>query len=380
MSNSTAYHFLSYYPLACVLLCGYAVVLGGISFFKGLANLLKTLFANDRFHFYYFVKFIIAGAVVCRYYSLYDNKDSTLPLILADPAQASLAMVFSLCLPLTLLMAADSILSKIGPPEMLIPKIENNTVIEKLKDIFDDLTHRNTPAVLKKIAKKNNNPLALIIENGKPTRQLVKRSLESENFNVIYAESGGEGLSLAAALYPDFILLDSKLPDMDGWLVLSSLREWTQAPVIILTDQTHERIQKHDTGADYYLTRRFKTKELKDLIGVALLQLRQKSQRGDVSVYHNSDLKLDRASRVLTVRRKEVHLTPHEYHLLSFLISHAGRVVTPKMIKSEFWGKHMDEDALKRCVHQLRNKIEYDPVEPRYILNEPGEGYRLEHR
>jgi len=380
MSNSTAYHFLSYYPLACILLCGYAVVLGGISFFKGLADLLKALFGNDRFYFNYFVKFLIAGAVVCRYYSLYDDKNSTLPLILADPAQASFAMAFSLFLPLALLMTADFILSRLSPPEMAIPQNENDTLVEKMKDVFDNFTYRKNPQALKKFAKKNNNPLALIIENGKPTRRLVKRRLESENFNVIYAESGEEGLSLAAALYPDFILLDSKLPDMDGWLVLSRLREWTQAPVIILTDQTHERIQKHDTGADYYLTKRFKTKELMDLLRVVLLDLRQKSQRGDVSVYQNSEFQLDRESRVLTVRRKEVHLTPHEYHILSFLISHAGRVVTQKMVKSEFWGKHMDEDALKRYVHQLRNKIEYDPVEPRYILNEPGEGYRLQHR
>jgi len=167
---------------------------------------------------------------------------------------------------------------------------------------------------------------------------------------------------------------------MDGWLVLRRLREWTQAPIIILTDQTHERILKHDTGADYYLTKHFKTKELMDLMRVVLLNIRQKSQRGNISVYQNSDFQLDRESRVLTVRRKEVHLTPHEYHLVSFLISHAGRIVTQKMIKSEFWGKHMDEDALKRYIHQLRNKIEYDPVEPRYILTEAGEGYRLEHR
>ncbi len=380
MSNSTSYHFLSYYPLACVLLCGYAVVLGGISFLKGLANLFNYYLGNDRFRLNYFVKFIISGAVVCRYYSLYCDKDSTLPLILADPAQASLAMIFSLCLPLAILMAADFILSRVGPPEMVIPRNENDTLVEKVKDILDDLTYRKNPEALRKIAKKNNNHFALVIESGKPMRRLVKRSLESESFNVIYAESGAEGLSLAAALYPDFILLDSKLPDMDGWLVLSRLREWTQVPVIILTDQTHERILKHDTGADYYLTKHFKTKELMDLLRVVLLHLRQKGQQGEASVYQNSDFQLDRESRILTVRGKEVRLTPHEHHLLSFLTSHAGRIVTLKMIKSEFWGKHMDEDALKRFVHQLRNKIEYDPVEPRYILTDPGEGYRLEHR
>jgi two-component system KDP operon response regulator KdpE len=167
---------------------------------------------------------------------------------------------------------------------------------------------------------------------------------------------------------------------MDGLQVLRRLREWTQAPIIVLTDRILEKTDNPNTGADYYLTRRFRVEELTELIQVILRHLHHMDQRRDLSHYQTSDFTLDCASRTLTVRKKEVHLTPHEYHILTFLISHGGRVVNLKMVNSEFWGRHIEEEGLKRYLHQLRLKIEYDPVEPRYVLDEPGGGYRLEHR
>jgi len=378
MTNSTLYHFLSYYPLVCVLFCGYALVVCGVSFIKGLANLMNQYLGNDTFRFHYFLKFLLAGAVVGRYYSIYCDKDSTLALILADPFQATLSMAFSLFLPVAFLLAADFILYRVGPPEMAAPESEGEPLLEKLKDMVDDLIKPKTLEALKQFSKRKNQHIALVIENQKSFRRLIKRSLEKDHFNVIEAEDGAKGLSLASALYPDLIILDSELPDMDGLLALHRLREWTLVPMIVLTDRATEKSEK-TTGEDYYLTRHFKENELTELIQVVLRHVHHINQRGDTSIYQNSDFKLDRATRTLTVRRKETHLTPHQYHVLSFLISHAGRVVTKKMVNSEFWGRHMDEESLARYIHQLRQKIEYDPVEPRYILNEPGDGYRLEH-
>jgi two-component system, OmpR family, KDP operon response regulator KdpE len=311
------------------------------------------------------------------YYDLYSDKDSTLPLILVDPAQATLSILFSLCLPVVVLVVVDILFSKFGPQEKSLSA--NEVLLEKLRDLFGGLTKERDPAALKKISKKNNNHAALIIENDKPTSRLIKRSLEIERFNVIETESGTEGLSFAASLYPELIVLDSELEDMDGLQVLRRLREWTLAPIIILTDRPIEKTAKPNTGEDYYLTKRFRVEELMELIHVILRHLRHRDERRNLSIYQNSDFTLNCASRTLMVRRKEVHLTPHEYHILTFLISHGGRAVTKKMINSEFWGHHIDEDGLERYIYQLRKKIEYDPIVPKYILNEPGEGYRLEY-
>ena len=376
MTNSTLYQFLSYYPWVCILLCVYTILLCGISFVRLLADFLNYFSRKDQFHFSYLVKFGLAGGAACRYYDLYSDKDSTLPLILVDPAQATLSILFSLCLPVVVLVVVDILFSKFGAQEKSLSA--NEVLLEKLRDLFGRLAKERDPATLKRISKKNNNHAALIIESDKPTSRLIKRSLEMERFNVIEAEIGAEGLSLAASLYPELIILNSELEDMDGLLVLRRLREWTLAPIIILTDRKIEKTDKSDKGEDYYLTKRFRVEELTELIHVILRHLRHRDERRNLSVYQNSDFTLNCASRTLIVRRKEVRLTPHEYHILTFLISHGGRVVTKKMINSEFWGRHIDEDGLKRYIHQLRQKIEYDPIMPKYILSEPGEGYRLE--
>jgi two-component system KDP operon response regulator KdpE len=136
-----------------------------------------------------------------------------------------------------------------------------------------------------------------------------------------------------------------------------------------------------DAGADDYLAKPFDVEELMARIRVALRHSNSLKQPGEESLFQVPDFKVDMAARVVTVREKEVHLTPNEYNLLTILIRYAGKVVTQKQIMSEIWGPNSDDQgrSLRLYIHQLRQKMETDPGLPRYIVTEPGVGYRLKY-
>ena len=229
----------------------------------------------------------------------------------------------------------------------------------------------------------SNKHLVLMIEDEKPIRRFLKPYLENHGFKVIEAENGEEGMALAASHKPDLILLDLGLPDKDGLVVLRRLREWTQVPVIILTarGKEKEKVDGLDSGADDYLAKPFDVEELMARIRVALRHLTSMKTQGEEPVFETPDFKVDLAARIVTLRGKEIHLTPNEYNLLAFLIRHAGKVVTQKLIMNEIWGPNSDDQgrSLRLYIHQLRQKMESDPALPRYILTEPGVGYRLKY-
>jgi two-component system KDP operon response regulator KdpE len=228
-----------------------------------------------------------------------------------------------------------------------------------------------------------NKHLLLMIEDEKPIRRFLKPYLESHDFKVVEAENAQEGLSLAASHKPDLILLDLGLPDMDGLVLLRRIREWTQVPVIILTarGKEKEKVEGLDAGADDYLAKPFAVEELMARIRVALKHLHNMKTQGDEPFFATPDFKVDLAARLVTVREKEVHLTPNEYNLLALLIHHAGKVVTQKLILAEIWGPNSDDQgrSIRLYIHQLRQKLEADPALPKYILTEPGVGYRLKY-
>jgi two-component system, OmpR family, KDP operon response regulator KdpE len=229
----------------------------------------------------------------------------------------------------------------------------------------------------------SNKYLVLMIEDEKPIRRFLKPYLESHDFKVIEAANAQEGQALAASHKPDLILLDLGLPDQDGLVVLRRLREWTQVPVIILTarGKEKEKVEGLDSGADDYLAKPFDVEELMARIRVALRHLHSIKNQGNEPVFETPDFKVDLAARVVTLRGKETHLTPNEYNLLALLIRHAGKVVTQKLIMTEIWGPNSDDQgrSLRLYIHQLRQKMEIDPALPRYILTEPGVGYRLKY-
>jgi two-component system KDP operon response regulator KdpE len=227
------------------------------------------------------------------------------------------------------------------------------------------------------------NPLILLIDDELPIRRFLRTSLSGEGYRLVEAETGDQGVRLAAQQPPDLVILDLGLPDMDGQEVLRRLREWLRAPIIVLSvrDQEQQKVQALDSGADDYLTKPFSTGELLARIRVALRHgtgLQPGSPNQDSSIFVSGDLKIDLAARRVFVEKKEVHLTPIEYKLLTTLIAHAGKVLTHRFLLKEVWGPQQLQEThyLRVFMASLRRKLR-DSVPPRYLLTEPGVGYRL---
>jgi two-component system KDP operon response regulator KdpE len=376
MDDPNIYQYLPYYPSICVIFCVFSTLVFAISLFATVVNLYQTLFKHGGFRFYYATITAISLVLTCHYYELYTDIDSTIPLLIADRDQETFTMILSLLIPAAILAAAALILNKFSPKET--PLLENTVIQEKL----DGWMKKRKPKTIHKIFRKPNQRLALIVSDEKTTQHMVKRCLEKEKLLVIEAETGSDGLSFAAMNYPDLVVVDLGLKDMEGLKISIRLREWTLAPIIILANglSEDEAAARTNNGHDYYLAKPFTAGELAEVVSIVLRNIHQNTDWKDESVFQTPVFKLDRGTRVLTVRKKEVHLTPHEHHLLNFLTNHAGQIVTLRMVNHEFWGKHIDEDGLRHYIHQLRHKIELDPVAPKYILTEPGLGYQLKHR
>jgi two-component system KDP operon response regulator KdpE len=222
-------------------------------------------------------------------------------------------------------------------------------------------------------------PVALIIDDEVQIRRLLRVVLEGENYQVHEAETGQQGLMEIASRRPDVILLDLGLPDSDGLDVLKRLREWSEAPVLVLSvrDDDQSKVAALDAGAEDYVTKPFSTPEL-----LARLRAAQRKTRPEeeISVFKNGDLIVDLAAHVVTRAGHEVKLTATEYALLRLFVRHSGRVLTHRYILREIWGPKSEEHRqyLRVYVTHLRQKIEPDSTKPRLIKTEPGIGYRFE--
>ena len=220
----------------------------------------------------------------------------------------------------------------------------------------------------------------LIVEDEVAIVRFLRPALDGEGFRIFEASRGGQALELAAKCKPDVILLDLGLPDMDGLEVLKGLRRWTSAPVIIISARGHERdkIAGLDAGADDYLATPFGVEELLARIRVALRHAGAAGGEPD-HVYEHGDLKVDLAHRNVWVGRKEVRLSPLQFALLAVLVRNAGRVVSHGQLMKELWP---DSDGtletLRFLVHQIRHRLEREPVRPKHLKTEPGVGYRLQ--
>jgi two-component system KDP operon response regulator KdpE len=220
----------------------------------------------------------------------------------------------------------------------------------------------------------------LVIEDEKQMRKLVRISLTANGYDVIEAETGEEGLRQAAAYTPDLVLLDLGLPDLDGIEVIRRMREWTSAPIVIISasGQEEKKVQALDEGADDYVIKPFGSAELMARVRVALRHAAR--GEGNVSVIEIGDrVAIDLVKRVVRVVGEEVHLTPIEYKLLTTLAKHAGMVMTHRHLLQEVWGPgHTHQmQYLRVYMTQLRHKLEENPARPRYLVTEPGVGYRL---
>lgn len=228
-----------------------------------------------------------------------------------------------------------------------------------------------------------NSPVVLVVDDERPIRNFLRVSLSSQEYRVIEAADGRSAVSLSASHVPDLIILDLGLPDTDGLEVIRTLRQWSHAPIIILSarDGDRSKIDALDLGADDYLTKPFSVGELLARVRVAFRHAaRTEDSVGETEpMIRIGRLHIDQMKRRVELGDREVHLTPTEYRLLVHLARHAGRVLTHGAILEHVWGPTRvgETQYLRVFVANLRRKIEDDPAEPRYLLTELGVGYRL---
>jgi two-component system KDP operon response regulator KdpE len=218
----------------------------------------------------------------------------------------------------------------------------------------------------------------LIIDDEVQIRRLLRACLEGNDYRVLEATTGQEGITQAAQHPPDVILLDLGLPDMDGVTVLKRLREWSHVPVVVLSvrDREEDKVTALDYGADDYVTKPFSTAELLARVRVAQ---RHRMPAAESPVFRSGDLEVDLTARVVKRKGRELKLTATEYSLLRLFIQHAGKVLTHRQILKEVWGPGSVDQThyLRVYIAHLREKLENDPSHPRLITTEPGVGYRL---
>ncbi|HQL90121.1 MAG TPA: response regulator [Syntrophales bacterium] len=221
----------------------------------------------------------------------------------------------------------------------------------------------------------------LLVEDEIQMRRFLKVALESDGYRFAEAGTAGEGLSLTASNNPDVVLLDLGLPDMDGLEFIRRVRDWSRVPIIVISarEQESDKVRALDSGADDYLTKPFGVSELLARVRVAIRHAEARAGGREESVFEAGDLRIDFTKRQVFVGSAEVHLTPLEYRLLLVLARNAGKVVTHRQLLKEVWGPSYVEHTqyLRVYMTQLRHKLESDPARPRYLLNEPGVGYRF---
>lgn len=219
----------------------------------------------------------------------------------------------------------------------------------------------------------------LIVDDEAQIRKLLNLTLESKGFKVFQAVNGREGVTFAATMRPDLILLDLGLPDLKGQEVLKQIREWSELPVIILSvqDDSETIVDALNLGADDYITKPFEASELLARVNVCLRRALKRDT--EQTVYEIKHLKIDLAARLVYKDGQEVKLTSTEYDLLKFFIKNANKVLTTRQILKEVWGPGSLEQAQypRVYVRHLRQKLEEDPDKPLLIQTEPGVGYRF---
>ena len=224
-------------------------------------------------------------------------------------------------------------------------------------------------------------PHILVIDDEPQILRALRTILTEKHFRVTTASRGEEGLALAAANPPDVIILDLGLPDLDGTEVCARLREWTLTPIIVLSARESERdkVAALDQGADDYLTKPFGIEELLARLRVALRHSAQAQNKTRTTLVKSGGLVIDLAGHVVTLNEVEIKLTATEFRLLAYLAANAGRVLTHQSILAHVWDPaEVDSvEYLRVYMRQLRKKLEDDPRQPRYLLTEPGVGYRF---
>jgi two-component system KDP operon response regulator KdpE len=218
----------------------------------------------------------------------------------------------------------------------------------------------------------------LVVEDEPALRQALAINLRARRYEVPVAGTGKAALAIAARQPLDVVVLDLGLPDMDGIAVIRGLRGWTQVPIIVLSARAAQgdKVDALDAGADDYVTKPFGMDELLARLRAAL---RRTAPDGSVPIVETPHFTVDLSAKQARTSNGAVRLTPTEWHLLEVLIRHEGKLVSQRQLLQEVWGPSYETETnyLRVYMAQLRRKLEADPAHPRYLITEPGMGYRF---
>jgi two-component system, OmpR family, KDP operon response regulator KdpE len=222
-------------------------------------------------------------------------------------------------------------------------------------------------------------PLKVLVVDDEPAiRRFLRTSLTAQGYLVSEAENGATALEQLRRGSPEILVLDLGLPDIDGFDIIERLRgQGSAIPIVVLSSRSDEtgKVKALDLGADDYVTKPFGIDELLARIRTAVRHRLQ--EEGERPIFRCGDLALDIVRRIVTLCGDEVKLSPKEYDLLRLFVAHAGKVLTHRFVLREVWGGADQVQYLRVYIRALRQKIEIDPERPRYIVTEPGVGYRM---
>lgn len=218
----------------------------------------------------------------------------------------------------------------------------------------------------------------LIVDDERAIRRFLVATLNAQGYVTVEAGTGREALRAVSGERPDVVILDLGLPDMDGTEVIRELRAWSQIPVLVLSvrDREDDKIAALDAGADDYLTKPFGVGELMARLRVVIRRL---AGAGSEPVFTTGELWVDLGKRRVALAGEDVSLTPTEYEIIRLLVQNPGKVLTHRFLLRGVWGPAYEGEThlLRVNISNLRRKLEPDPSRPRYLLTEPGVGYRL---
>ena len=226
------------------------------------------------------------------------------------------------------------------------------------------------------------SPAVLVVDDEKSLRDFVRINLEVRGYNVTVASNGADGLSIFQSQHIDLVILDIMMPNMDGLETTRRIRQISIVPVIILTalGEESDKIKAFDLGADDYLTKPFGIGELLSRVKAVLRRARWSEAQPEQESLVCKDIIADLVRHKVTVLGKETDLTPTEFNLLVYLMRNAGKTLSHRAILQNVWGPEYGDEAeyLRVYMGKLRQKVEKDPLQPKYILTERGIGYRFE--
>jgi two-component system KDP operon response regulator KdpE len=220
----------------------------------------------------------------------------------------------------------------------------------------------------------------LVIDDEPQIRRALRTNLSARGYEVDLAATGEEGLEHAAAHHPDVVIVDLGLPGIDGVEVVHGLRGWTHVPIIVLSvrDTEREKVEALDAGADDYVTKPFGMGEL--LARLRAATRRRATAEDGTPIVETEAFTVDLAAKRVTRHGEPVHLTPTEWQLLEALVRNPGKLISQRQLLQTVWGPQYETETnyLRVYLAQLRRKLEADPGRPRYLITEPGMGYRFE--